>query len=306
MVRKDGYLNLDLYYKELGNTKGLIYGTEDSLSQYWLTIEGEKYYFKESDHPINEVICYELAKIMNIPSVPYDLAIFKDNYGVISKSYRKENCQYIPGYEILKKFFKDKFDILLEMGFDEEGAKRNKFGGAKYPYDVQMNNLETIWESLSYYFPGKDISKCMNKLVEQFIFSILTCQTDMAAHNWEIEISENGINAVDNYDNEESFNRFATYSEIDVSMHKGKSNFKDVLKKFLRISSSEYIDLFLEKYSLLTEENLLKVFEIIEMDYNIEISNSKKQRILENVKLNKIDIDDALEQCGIDKSIGRK
>ena len=300
MERVNGYLDLDKYYKELGNTKGLIFGIEDELSQYWLTIEGEKYYFKESDHPLNEIVCYELAKIMGIPAVPYDLAIFKDNYGVISKSYIKENCEYIPGYEILKKYFRDKLDILIEMGFDVEAAVINRYGGSSSPYHVQMNNLEIIWEALAYYFPGKDVSKCMKKIVEQFIFAILTGQIDMSAHNWEVEVSVNGIEAVDNYDNEDSFCSLATESEIAVAMHKGKASLKYVLKDFLRISSKEYIDLFLEKYSLLTEENLIKVFNVVENDYKIEMSNSQKQRILECIRKNKIDIDDALEQCGID------
>ena len=300
MERINGYLDLDKYYKEIGNTKGLIYGIEDEFSKYWLTIEGEKYYFKDSENPLNEIICYELAKVMGIDAVPYDLAIFKDNYGVISKSYIKENCEYVPGYEILKKYFIDKLDILIEMGFDVEAARRNRYGGSNSPYHVQMNNLEIIWEALAYYFPGKDISRCMKKLVEQFIFSILTGQMDMAAHNWEVEVSNSGINLVDNYDNEFSFNRLCQESEIHVSMHKGKSSLKEVLKAYLRVSSTEYIELFLEKFNLLTDDNIIQVFDTIEKNYNIEISNSKKQRVLETIRLNKIDIIDALEQCGID------
>lgn len=306
MERNDGYLDLDKYFKSLENTEGLIYESEDRRNQYWLIIEGEKYYYKESSSGLNEIICYELAKLMNIPAVPYDLAIFKDNFGVISKSYHKDNYEYIPGYEILKKYYHDKLDILIEMGFDSENAKRNRYGGAKYPYHVQMNNLETIWEALSYYFPGKDISKCMIKIVGQFIFSILSGQSDKAAHNWEVEVRENDIDIADMYDNEESFNQFVSYSEMAVSMHKGNSSLKDVLKDFLRISSSEYIELFLEKYNLLTEENMLKVFNTIERDYNIEIPDSKKKRILKYIKNNRIDIDDVLERYGIENNYGRK
>jgi len=161
MVRKKGYLNLDLYYNKVGNEKNLILETEDEFYRCWLTINQEKYYFKSTSDGLNEIISYEFAKLMNISCVPYDLAVFRDNYGVISKSYHKDGCIYIPGYEILKKYYEEKLDVLLDMGFDLENAKRNKYGGVKCSYRVQMNNLETIWEALSYYFPERDISGCM-------------------------------------------------------------------------------------------------------------------------------------------------
>jgi len=144
------------------------------------------------------------------------------------------------------------------------------------------------------------------KLVEQFIFSILSGQSDKAAHNWEIEVSKDNIELVDMFDNEESFKLFSSYSEMAVFMHNGKSTFKEVLKDFLRVSSREYIDLFLEKYNLFTEENMNKIISTIEDKYNMEISSSKKNRLLEYVRNTSISIDDVLEQLNIKNNIGRK
>lgn len=312
MVRKDGYLDLDLYFKDLKEkenltnddlvSKGLIQKIDDSDYYYWLKIDNKDYMFKATSFkPINELICYELASIMGIEAIPYDLAIYDDKFGVISENYEKNNCKYVSGTMILKNYYRNEEKTLIEMGFDKEESDNEKI-----PYHVQMNNLEVIWQALEYKYPNYDISKCMEKLVLQFIFVILSGQVDKSAHNWEIEEYEDHIDLVPLFDNTLSFYNILEEGEMSVSFEDVGKTLKDNLIYFLQVSSKEYINLFLEKYSLLTEENMIEIFKKIEQKIECEISNSTKQKLLYDLKLNKNIIDEVLNELNIDNNLRSK
>ena len=105
MRRISGFLDLNDYFRNATiSDEDIKEGANDI--DYWLKINGEEYYFKMTRNPYVELICYEIARFLGINATPYDLAIFNNYRGVISKSYRKEDCAYISGMRILRQYLK--------------------------------------------------------------------------------------------------------------------------------------------------------------------------------------------------------
>lgn len=304
MKRTNGYIDLDSYYEDLDKKKldTLIKPSDYSDEHFWLTIDEEDYYFKATNFPYNELVCYEIAKLLGMDALEYDLAKFKNFYGVISKNYKKPGYKYIPGYDILKKYYDHNKEIVEKMGL----SKINWQEDYESPCYIHMNNLETIWTALEYSYPCFDISPSFLKIVNQFIFIILTAQEDKGSQNWEAEESENSIDIVNIFDNESAYLGYdcevAMSTNFDDACHK----LMDVLKTFLNLSSQEFVNLFLEKYNLLSEEAFLNILDIVEVKTGVNIPESEKTRLISNFKNNRENIKIVLEELKIDNNLGRK
>ena len=297
MKRINGFLNIDEYFEIIKKKNNF---TDDDLEyygyykesgynydHYWLLINGEKYYFKTSAYIYEEVIASECARFLGIDAVVYDLAEFKYLEGVISKSYRKEGYDYVSGDEILLEYLEDNDNIikLKEMGYDQEKLIQLT---RRYKIADSINTLEILWQVLEYRYPRntEDIKRIMDNFVLIFILNILLSQTDGMPQNWEIEESIDGISLVPFFDGELMFKKLDVQIDSNCSLSvnfndKNRSNY-DILREFLKVSSQEFINLFIEKFNLLTIENFLSIIEQIERRIGTKIPTIDRQEIIDN------------------------
>lgn len=267
-------------------------------------INNKEYYFKPTSLAYNELVCSEIANLLNVNCVQYDLAILNRKEGVISESYRKENATYIQGCDILEKFWVDNKEFVNEMGLRNFDWKKNWVG----PNYIHMNNLEIIWPcfySLYKKYPEEQIQKCINDLILQFIFMILTCQHDRGAHQWELEETPETISIVPMYDNEASFPDSEIWTGMSTGFGDCEQSPSVVLKEFLTISSSEYVNLFLEKFNLLTEDAFIKAIHLVENKISAAIPLNDKDKLITNFRRNRSNIEKILEELNLMDKMGR-
>lgn len=304
MRRISGFLDLNDYFRNATiSDEDIKEGANDI--DYWLKINGEEYYFKMTRNPYVELICYEIARFLGINATPYDLAIFNNYRGVISKSYRKEDCAYISGMRILRQYLKldDNINVSKEMGLKGKNYFLNKY----IPRD--FNNLEIIWQAIEYRYSKiavhVDIEKIMNDLILLLMFNILTCQNDGMPQNWELEESETDVKLVPIFDNEYCL----AIDEANRAFSKLTTSFKDngqenitILEEFLKVSSQEFVDLFIQKYNLLTLEEFVNILSIVEKKISCEIPEYLKATYIEAFSINRNRIDEVLENLGLNQS----
>lgn len=282
MKRINGFLDLDEYFRDK-QEEDIKEG--NCYFDYWLTIEGNEYYYKYTENPYPELICSEIAKYLGMNAVAYDLAIFKNTKGVISKSYRKENCNYISGVRILNAYLRSRenVDILKEMGL------KNKFSFSNVYLPRDINNLETIWQAIEYRYSRLgiecDIEKIMYDIVQLFIFNILTGQDDGLPQNWELEESEHGVSLVPIFDNEYCLSS-SNKSKLTTSFNDTGLNNYRILEEFLKMSSQEFINVFIEKFNMLTFDVFLKILKKVETKIGSEIPQNIRIDYMINFKLN--------------------
>jgi len=288
MNRINGFLDLDGYFYKIEDKhpeninylydEGLVIET-DIYNHYWLTIEGEKYYFKETRHHYQELIAYEIAKLLGYESAEYDLAYFNGIKGVISKNFKKEDCTYVNGAEILKNYYESDFETVKEMGLREDW--KDYF---KEPYYSEMKNLEIIWQALEhrYKLDGRvDISVLMEQIVDLYIYSILISHSDRISLNWEIEEGRNSVKLAPLFDNENSF-----FDEVEVYMSTSYDDNRSLLhesvRKFLSISDESFRERFIQKFDLLTEDLMREIFDKVESKIESQIPEKQKEYIFNN------------------------
>lgn len=89
--------------------------TVDTSKPFWYEIDGEKYYFKAINNIyffINELIGSKIATLFNLPTIKYSLARDNNMYGLLSKSWIKDNYQYITADNLS---YKDKKHIISNL-----------------------------------------------------------------------------------------------------------------------------------------------------------------------------------------------
>lgn len=302
MNRINGFLNIDGYFIKKYKRKyvdGLIKKVSDI--HYVVTIDGEDYYFKKTKNFYNELLAYEVATFLGVNVVPYDLAVFQNMYGVISKDFKKKNCNYISGQELLFMYSRmpKSLNYLTNMGLKQ--TENNQFPD-NAPYSYNINNLEIIWQAIEHRYKKLgiyvDLEKIMNELVMYFIFNILVMQNDGASQNWVLEESEYGVNLCPFFDNAETF---TIDEDKELPVSNLSTNFNDVglgnyriLEEFLKVSDQAYIDLFKEKFESLTEEAFLQLIQRVENKIECSLKEDVKDKYLIMFRQNKEKIEEIL------------
>jgi len=272
------------------------------LHHRWISINGREFYFKAMFVPgYSELICSELAKMLGLDAVEYDLAILENHKGVISRSYQKPGCEYITGHELLRTYYTMNYDTVNNMGLSDIEWEN----GAEQPWYFHMNNLMTIWQALEFNFPDADIKPVMNKIVDKFIFMILTEQYDQGAQNWEVEINRDKIDLVPIYDNESGFSgvneEYGMVMSFSTDFSDTQGFIAEVLKRFLKISSDEYINRFIEMFNAMDENMFNKAIANVEKKIGVKIPSSNLEEIKENYLKNRTKIMNVLEELNLNK-----
>ncbi|MBQ7031114.1 MAG: hypothetical protein IJN13_01925 [Bacilli bacterium] len=308
MKRINGFLNIDSYFIKNYKKKYVNeFVKKVSDIHYIITINGRNYYFKKLKNPYTELLAYEVAAFLGLKSVSYDLAIFQNMYGVISEDFKDKNFKYVSGQDILFEYSRSPrcMTYLENMGLEQ--TEVNDYPN-NAPYSYNINNLEIIWQAIEYKYKqlgiNIDIEKIMNELILIFIFNILVMQNDGMSQNWVLEESAYGVNVGLLYDNAEAF-KFAEGKHSPQCNF--STNFNDVglgtyaiLEEFLKISDKVYVDLFKEKFNMLTEDVFLKLIQRVEYKIECSIPNEIKTYYLEMFRVNRENIKQVLSK--FDKS----
>lgn len=239
------------------------------------------YFYKRctGDLYFRELIAYEIANFLNIPSIFYEPFLIPNqynqfDYGVISHDYRQENLMFITGKQIIEDYNKDYL---------------NKWFASKRKNNHEYNNLENIWNALDHryrFMPNRNkiVEDLMNSIIKNiFLFDIFTKNADRHYSNWEIienqKTNEIYLNSI--YDNEDIFYKNYNISLLGCSIeNKNDGNWYELLREFLILSDSEYLNLVQDIYNKLTPQNLIMIIELSEKRHNIEIPLTTKKDII--------------------------
>lgn len=301
--RINGYLDLNSYFfKRLGrNYLNINDLYENNLIEYEICSTSNGFwvlspnnYSKWFLYKVNsyqsgsyaELIAEEIANILEIPCAHYDLATFNGQYGVISYNFNKKN-KYLSGFDIIADFYEKNL---------EDCEEKSGLYGVDYFNDTiddvtnNLNNLEDIWSILEERLNGHPdkqyiVSNILNGLVNKLLFDILTVNIDGHSENWGII----GNNVSPLFDNSRILNMHQDMDKIDMNLENkillftvDNSNKKrplDVLERFLKISSSEYKDIVIDKVNKL-ENNIDLIPTIIEKRTEHEMPNNIKYYFL--------------------------
>ncbi len=233
-----------------GNTNYLLYKDDDI------------YYVKRSEYNEKELVISEFCHLLDIPCVDYKLANKNGEYFVISKSFHKDDCNYLSGKELIKEFLKN------TNKRTQKGLNINKLN------DDKLNNLELIWLSLSekYHNTTKynDIRNVMVELLKQYFLMILIQDIDFHWFNWEIEESADHIKLAPKYDNEGAFGGEYYGVPMGVDADDPFQRTIDSIEHFINITASEDNELFLDLYNKATPELFQKAINNVKERYGIE------------------------------------
>ena len=212
--------------------------------------EGKKYFWKyeKSINPYNELVAAEIAEDLKIPHVSYDLACIGMVNGIISKDFKISDADYIDGEKI------------LQGQYDSSPTTTH-------------NNLDDIWYALEYRYNKEEnmqeiVGNIMMKLVQVFIFDILTGQNDRHSSNWgvvEQDGKEPDLQIL--YDNAHilSLNYIPAISKVALQTYGNeKSYLEDDLLSFLCDSNIEFVKMIYDSLWVINEENLRSIFKRIE------------------------------------------
>lgn len=236
---------------------------------YTFMYNGDKYYFKTSvvGSLYNELVAYEIANILGINSICYDIASYGGYVGVLSKNFVGNN-KYIPMSFILKKVY---------------GV-----------YNNEANNLDDIWDALYIYFKDFEIVKnLMDEIVNLFLFDVIIGNSDRHNDNYGILISDNGIH-IQAFDNmlmgDENAIYYNEYSmKVSYNLQILENDIPDnSIKDFLSISDSLYTDRFINMLTVLDDDVLNYVISNVERRTKSRINDNIKKSILSKLKSNKM------------------
>jgi len=309
MERVNGFLDLDSYFRKLRttgyNTDDLIIQSDCYDNQYWLKINGEKYYFKTTFSLYEELVVSECAKHLGINSVSYDLAIFKGIRGVISKSFRKNDCNYISGRNILQDYLTDQnnYETLINMGCDISrlnNSKNNISDPAEY-----IHTLEIVWQALEYRYNKIKIKphlhNIMTEIITHFCLDLIVGQFDGYPQNWEVEESKTGVCVMPYFDGSASLGilKGIPYprQSLTVNFNDKHTNNYRILEEFLKVSSTEYINMFLEYFNRININEFLQILGNVESKINAKIPDFIKDRMIQEFYINYISLEEIIDKC---------
>lgn len=248
----------------------------------FITYKEKTYFYKRCNNDLcyRELIAYEIATFLNIPSVFYSLVEIpnaKADYdiGVIAENYKRSDLYYINGLTLLKDYH---YDYLKNW------YKRNN-----YRNNFNYNTLNDIWNALEFRYRFEEnradlVKKILTNIINNiFLFDIFTKNADRNFNNWElVENIETGeVNTNKLYDNEDIFlgNNYQVNSII-VNPSNRKCDWYTHLREFLIVSDGEYLNTVVNIYNKLTPNVLASLIELAERRHKMIIPLSTKNDIL--------------------------
>ena len=258
MKRNNGYLQLEIDEK-YNNLIDLDIITPLKRNKVCFYINSLKLFFKEEENYYQELIGSEIAKILNIDSVYYDMIEFisldKRYKGVISEDFRCDGYNLITIDKIIDEYL---LDSHIEVIYND--------------MNLELLN-EAIYNHYSNYKDKEEIvTKVMDSIRKSFLFDILIGNIDNGKYNYEIMESDIDGKLCPYFDYEQIFKFSST--RLTVSDSNNYSMYDDLFE-FLN-TNYEYLSYFKEMYDKLTPEVIEGLFIKIENDKGVKIDDNYK------------------------------
>ena len=254
-------VNLD----KIINKDNLIPNFKGSHTIYNFKMDNDTYYFKEVPNRelVMEMISKSIAFLLGIPYLKESIAILNDKYGLLSKSYLKDDDKSYNLHNLMQNYFYgNNDDELLD-----------------YRKLASLNNLEDIWFALEDRYEDNDIvKKLMEGITNIFMFDLLLRESDRTLKNIEIIENDTDIKLAPLYDTSSIFSDTNTKLGIDEEDY--LKNDIDKLNKFLEYSDNSSKEKFYSYLETLDSIGIEKIIEKTEKKNNIIISNDLKDELI--------------------------
>ena len=254
-------VNLD----KIINKDNLIPNFKGSHTIYNFKIDNDTYYFKEVPNRelVMEMISKSIAFLLGIPYLKESIAILNDKYGLLSKSYLKDDDKSYNLHNLMQNYFYgNNDDELLD-----------------YRKLASLNNLEDIWFALEDRYEDKNIAKnLMDGITNTFMFDLLVGESDRTLRNIEIIESYNTVTLAPLYDTSSILADKSTALGVDEDDYL-KSDL-DKLDKFIENSDTAYKEKFYSYLNTLDSIGIEKIIEETERENDFIIDNNLKNEII--------------------------
>lgn len=254
-------VNLD----KIINKDNLIPNFKGSHTIYNFKMDNDTYYFKEVPNRelVMEMISKSIAFLLGIPYLKESIAILNDKYGLLSKSYLKDDDKSYNLHNLMQNYFyENNDDELLD-----------------YRKLASLNNLEDIWFALEDRYEDKNIVKnLMDGITNIFMFDLLVGESDRTLRNIEIIESYNTVTLAPLYDTSSILADKSTALGVDENDYL-KSDL-DKLDKFIENSDTAYKEKFYSYLNTLDSIGIEKIIEETERENDFIIDNNLKNEII--------------------------
>ena len=192
-----------------------------------------------------------------------EIAILNDKYGLLSKSYLKDNDKSYNLHNLMQNYFYgNNDDELLD-----------------YRKLASLNNLEDIWFALEDRYEDKNIVKnLMDGITNIFMFDLLVGESDRTLRNIEIIESYNTVTLAPLYDTSSILADKSTALGVDEDDYL-KCDL-DKLDKFIENSDTSYKEKFYSYLNTLDSIGIEKIIEETERENDFIIDNNLKNEII--------------------------
>ena len=254
-------VNLD----KIINKDNLIPNFKGSHTIYNFKMDNDTYYFKEVPNRelVMEMISKSIAFLLGIPYLKESIAILNDKYGLLSKSYLKDDDKSYNLHNLMQNYFYgNNDDELLD-----------------YRKLASLNNLEDIWFALEDRYEDKNIVKnLMDGITNIFMFDLLVGESDRTLRNIEIIESYNTVTLAPLYDTSSILADKSTALGVDEDDYL-KCDL-DKLDKFIENSDTSYKEKFYSYLNTLDSIGIEKIIEETERENDFIIDNNLKNEII--------------------------
>ena len=254
-------VNLD----KIINKDNLVPNFKGSHTIYNFKMDNDTYYFKEVPNRelVMEMISKSIAFLLGIPYLKESIAILNDKYGLLSKSYLKDDDKSYNLHNLMQNYFyENNDDELLD-----------------YRKLASLNNLEDIWFALEDRYEDKNIVKnLMDGITNIFMFDLLVGESDRTLRNIEIIESHNTVTLAPLYDTSSILADKSTALGVDEDDYL-KSDL-DKLNKFIENSDTAYKEKFYSYLNTLDSIGIEKIIEETERENDFIIDNNLKNEII--------------------------
>lgn len=228
-------------------------------------MDNDTYYFKEVPNRelVMEMISKSIAFLLGIPYLKESIAILNDKYGLLSKSYLKDDDKSYNLHNLMQNYFyENNDDELLD-----------------YRKLASLNNLEDIWFALEDRYEDKNIVKnLMVGITNIFMFDLLVGESDRTLRNIEIIESYNTVTLAPLYDTSSILADKSTALGVDEDDY--LKNDLDKLDKFIENSDTTYKEKFYSYLYTLDSIGIEKIIEETERENDFIIDNNLKNEII--------------------------
>ncbi|HIT36861.1 MAG TPA: hypothetical protein IAB59_00050 [Candidatus Onthousia faecipullorum] len=254
-------VNLD----KIINKDNLIPNFKGSHTIYNFKMDNDTYYFKEVPNRelVMEMISKTIAFLLGILYLKESIAILNDKYGLLNKSYLKDDDKSYNLHNLMQNYFyENNDDELLD-----------------YRKLASLNNLEDIWFALEDRYEDKNIVKnLMDGITNIFMFDLLVGESDRTLRNIEIIESYNTVTLAPLYDTSSILADKSTALGVDEDDYL-KSDL-DKLDKFIENSDTAYKEKFYSYLNTLDSIGIEKIIEETERENDFIIDNNLKNEII--------------------------